>query len=121
MIDSSAACFAQTYAQARSLFLRAAADAGLTVQSHPHPRRGRDGEILAMDVARLGPPDATALLVLSSACHGVEGFCGSGAQVALLRDATPRCNEPARRCCSCMRSTLTASRGGVARRTRTST
>jgi len=41
-------------------------------------------------VARLGPPDASALLVLSSACHGVEGFCGSGAQVALLGDASFR-------------------------------
>jgi Protein of unknown function (DUF2817) len=87
MIDSCADCFAQTYAQARTLFLRAAADAEITVQSHQHPRHGRDGETLAMDVARLGPPDAHALMVLSSACHGVEGFCGSGAQVALLRDA----------------------------------
>ena len=26
-----------------------------------------------------------SLLVVSSACHGVEGFCGSGVQVALLR------------------------------------
>jgi hypothetical protein len=39
-------------------------------------------------VARLGAADAPALLVLSSACHGVEGFCGSGAQVALLGDAS---------------------------------
>jgi hypothetical protein len=88
MIDSSSDCFAQTYAEARRLFLRRAADAGLAVQSHAHPRRGRDGEPLAMDVARLGPPEASALLVLSSACHGVEGFCGSGAQVALLGDAS---------------------------------
>jgi hypothetical protein len=86
MTQPSVDCFAQTYAQARQLFLRSAADAGLTVHSHPHPRRGRDDEELAMDVALLGAPDARALLVLSSACHGVEGFCGSGAQVALLRD-----------------------------------
>ncbi len=38
MIDSSSDCFAQTYAEARSLFLRRAADAGLVVQSHAHPR-----------------------------------------------------------------------------------
>ncbi|HEX6016614.1 MAG TPA: M14 family metallopeptidase [Burkholderiaceae bacterium] len=86
MAVSIADCFAQSYAQARSLFLQAAADAGLAVQSHPHPRPGRDGEALAMDVARLGSGDADAVLMLSSACHGVEGFCGSGAQVALLRD-----------------------------------
>jgi hypothetical protein len=81
-----AACFSQSYVEARQKFLQAAHDAGLTVTSHEHPRRGRDGEMLAMDVARLGPSDAKSLLVLSSACHGVEGFCGSGVQVSLLRD-----------------------------------
>jgi len=78
--------FAQSYAAARQKFLAAAQEAGLAVRSHVHPRRGRDGEDLAMDVALQGAPDAEALLVLSSACHGVEGFCGSGAQVALLAD-----------------------------------
>jgi len=86
MTSSYTDCFAQTYVEARSLFLRSAADAGLQAQSHEHPKLGRDGETLAMDVALLGARDASALLVLSSACHGVEGFCGSGAQVALLRD-----------------------------------
>ena len=58
-----------------------------TSQSHAHPLLGRDGEALAMDVVRDGAADARALLIVSSACHGVEGFCGSGVQVALLRDA----------------------------------
>ena len=40
-----------------------------------------------MDVARFGAADASALLILSSACHGVEGYCGSGVQNALLADA----------------------------------
>jgi hypothetical protein len=40
-----------------------------------------------MDVARDGAMDAKSVLVVSSACHGVEGFCGSGVQVALLGDA----------------------------------
>lgn len=86
MAGSVVEAFAQSYAKARSLFLGAAAGAGLGVQSHPHPQRGRDGEPLAMDVVRLGSGDADALLIISSACHGVEGFCGSGVQVALLRD-----------------------------------
>jgi hypothetical protein len=43
--------------------------------------------MLAMDVARDGPADAKALLVVSSACHGVEGFCGSGVQGALLANS----------------------------------
>lgn len=79
-------CFSDSYAQARERFLRAAADAGLEVESRPHPAVGRDGEALAMDVAREGRADAGKLLIVSSACHGVEGFCGSGVQVAALRD-----------------------------------
>jgi hypothetical protein len=82
--------FSQSYAQARAKFLAAADEAGLDVHSHPHPMLGRDGELLAMDVVRDGPADAPAVLILSSACHGVEGFCGSGAQIALLRDADLR-------------------------------
>lgn len=84
---TAAACFSQTYAEARDKFLNAARNAGLSVTGHEHPLRGRDGEVLATDVARLGPMDAENLLVLSSACHGVEGFCGSGVQVSLLGDA----------------------------------
>jgi Protein of unknown function (DUF2817) len=78
--------FAQTYAEARGKFVEAARAAGLALTSHPHPLPGRDGETLALDVARFGADDAESLLILSSGCHGVEGFCGSGAQVALLRD-----------------------------------
>ena len=79
--------FSQSYAEARTKFLTAADAAGLDVASHIHPLRGRDDETLAMDVALDGPADARALLIVSSACHGVEGFCGSGVQIALLRDA----------------------------------
>jgi hypothetical protein len=84
------AAFAPTYAQARQKFLQAAGAAGLAVQSRPHPLRGLEGEELAMDVALDGDPGASRLLVLSSACHGVEGFCGSGVQVAALGDAQLR-------------------------------
>jgi hypothetical protein len=82
--------FAQTYAEARGKFLAAAAAAGLPVETHPHPLPGRDGELLALDVVRDGPADARHLLVVSSACHGVEGFCGSGIQVRMLQDAAWR-------------------------------
>ena len=78
--------FAQSYAEARAKFLAAADGAGLAVQTHTHPLLGRDGELLAMDVARFGAAEAKALLVISSACHGVEGYCGSGVQNALLAD-----------------------------------
>jgi hypothetical protein len=81
------AFFSDTYAQARAKFLAAAEAAGLDLHEHRHPMLGREGEALAMDVARDGPADAANLLIVSSACHGVEGYGGSGAQVALLRDA----------------------------------
>jgi hypothetical protein len=83
---STARYFSQSYSEARAKFLAAAEQAGLVVESQVHPLLGRDGETLAMDVARDGPKDAPGLLIVSSACHGVEGYCGSGVQIALLDD-----------------------------------
>ena len=82
--------FSSSYAEARHKFVQAAADAGLAVEAKPHPLPGLHGETLAMDVARDGHPSASRLLILSSGCHGVEGYCGSGVQVAVLRDAAWR-------------------------------
>lgn len=79
--------FAHSYLEARQKFLAAAAAAGRAVTSHPHPLPGREGEALAMDIVRDGPQDASSVLVISSACHGVEGYCGSGVQGFLLGDA----------------------------------
>ncbi|MDP2371568.1 M14 family metallopeptidase [Rhodoferax sp.] len=78
--------FAASYAQARTKFLEAAASAGVPVRSYVHPLKGCDGEELALDVALDGAADADRLLILSSACHGVEGFCGSGVQVHAMHD-----------------------------------
>jgi hypothetical protein len=85
-MSNAAAHFAQTYAEARAGFLAAAADCRLPVQSLAHPLAGMEGEPLALDVVRFGSPAARALLLVSSACHGVEGFCGSGVQRALLAE-----------------------------------
>ena len=54
--DSAGAArhFAQSYAEARDKFFAAARSCGLGVESHVHPLPGRDGEMLAMDVARDG-------------------------------------------------------------------
>ena len=78
--------FSTSYAQSRRKFLQAAASANLPVTSHLHPMVGRDGEALAMDVVLDGSPDADSLLLVTSACHGVEGYCGSGVQVFALHD-----------------------------------
>ena len=50
-----------------------------------HPRQGREGEELAIDVAELGPPDASDVVVIVSGTHGVEGYCGSALQSHWLR------------------------------------
>jgi hypothetical protein len=78
-------CFAADYADARRRFLQRAASAGFELHAHPHPsQRGPAGEALSTDVARRGPRDARFTLLVSSGAHGVEGFCGSGCQNALL-------------------------------------
>ena len=84
----ASACFSQTYAEARAKFGAAAEARGLALERHVHPwARGADGEELSIDCALLGDARADRLLVLSSGTHGVEGYCGSGVQSALLGDA----------------------------------
>lgn len=77
--------FGQDYQDARARFLGAARSAGAQLEAIGHPERGPDGGELAVDVAWLGSRSAERVLVLISATHGVEGFCGSGAQVDWLR------------------------------------
>ena len=74
--------FQPSHALARRTWLALAASRGLAVETHLHPLPGPQGEPLAIDVVRDGPADARAVLLVSSACHGVEGYCGSGVQVA---------------------------------------
>lgn len=77
--------FSATYPEAREKFLEAAKAAGASLSSYAHPERGPGGEDLATDVAWIGPADAPAVFVMVSGTHGVEGHCGSGAQVDWLR------------------------------------
>lgn len=79
--------FSPRYAPARQKFLQACVSAGLTVEPHAHPGKGQGGEELSMDVALDGNANAERLLIVSSACHGAEGHCGSGVQVFALHDA----------------------------------
>lgn len=79
--------FSTSYRDARERFLGAAAARNIHVDTRVLPdAAGLEGETLATDIARIGPADAKRLLVLTSATHGVEGFCGSGAQIAMLHD-----------------------------------
>ncbi len=79
--------FSCSYAEARRKFIAAARARALAVDTHLLPERvGADGEPLATDVALLGSSDASGILLVTSATHGVEGYCGSGVQIALLHD-----------------------------------
>jgi len=79
--DSAASVFAQSYAQARALFL----DAVSEPLAYPCAATGPDGEPLFTDIAWIGDPAARDVLVVLSAVHGVEGYCGSGVQVDLAQ------------------------------------
>ncbi len=85
-MDKANTHFAANYAAARAGFLAAAQKRGLAVESIVNPLKGAQGEELATDCAVLGVADAPSLLVVTSGTHGVEGFCGSGCQRALLDD-----------------------------------
>src|SRR5688572_13023566 len=76
--------FAADYAEARDKFLSAARLAGAATHRYDNPTKGLKGEALSTDVARLGPDDASRILVTISSTHGVEGYCGSGCQVDWL-------------------------------------
>lgn len=78
--------FAPHYAQARARLLQAAAAARARVVTYPAPGVGAQGETLALDLAQVGPDDSPHCLMLTSACHGVEGPAGSAVQYAALRD-----------------------------------
>ncbi|ESY90377.1 DUF2817 domain-containing protein [Mesorhizobium sp. LNHC229A00] len=71
--------FSRTYFEARRRFL------DLTeVRSYASSHKGPEDQSLYTDVAYLGDPGARNLLVSVAATHGVEGYCGSAAQLSLL-------------------------------------
>jgi hypothetical protein len=84
LLDSTRSSFSTSYAQARDKFLEGAKANGMSLRSYENPNPGPKGETLTCDTAWAGPRDARRVLVLISATHGVEGFCGSGCQVDWL-------------------------------------
>jgi hypothetical protein len=83
-------CFSDSYAEARPKFCAAAAAVGGEIRSWFNPKaKGPAGEKLFLDTARFGPANAANMLVLIAGTHGVEGHCGSGAEIAWLRTGGP--------------------------------
>jgi len=67
------------WAEASDAFTELARQRG-EVERIPHGGRGPGGEELTVDVAVLGPTDATRCVIVSSGLHGVEGVAGSAIQ-----------------------------------------
>jgi len=86
-MQTSASYFSRSYAQARERFVLAARPLADSFHSYGIDHAGSEGEALATDVAYIGDPDADRVLIMTSAVLGVEGFCGSGCQLALLDDS----------------------------------
>lgn len=80
--------FSSTYFEAREKFLAAASERNLGIETLVNDETsGPNGEALYSDLVTLGNPDARNRILLISATHGVEGFCGSGCQTAFLRSS----------------------------------
>ncbi len=81
---SEIAPLSPTYSVARAAFLTAATAAGASITTFDHPLRGPHDEALGIDVAELGRVDSPAVVLVVSATHGVEGYCGSALQTHWL-------------------------------------
>jgi hypothetical protein len=75
------ACFSEDYRTSRTSFRERTAAAGGKLSLYENPNLGPYGEDLTTDVAWFGLDNAGKVMVLVSATHGVEGFCGAGAQL----------------------------------------
>lgn len=77
-------CFSSSYSEARGKFREAAKKVGGGSLVHRHGLPGAEGEDLSCDALWLGNADPQELLIIQSGVHGVEGYCGSALQTALL-------------------------------------
>jgi hypothetical protein len=77
--------FSETYAEADAKFVARVRAAGAQLTAHIQPGTGPQGERLVTRVARFGPVEANRVLFVESGTHGIEGYCGSGAQLGWVR------------------------------------
>lgn len=84
-------CYAVSYRAARDLFCTTALAGGARLHHYLHPTaQGPQGEELYVDVACYGPEGASRRLFVVSGTHGLEGFCGSAAQLAWMKSPGSR-------------------------------
>ncbi len=78
--------FASGYTEARRRIVETADRLALRSFTFEHPEPGPEGEALHTDVLAVGPADASTVVVIVSATHGVEGFLGSALQQRILNE-----------------------------------
>lgn len=83
--DSANEHFASNYFEARQRFRDYVSESAVgEAAAYPSPARGLLGEELSTDVAWFGDRRAPKVGIMVSATHGVEGYCGSAAQLDWL-------------------------------------
>ncbi|MGY4230145.1 hypothetical protein ACVMIH_007506 [Bradyrhizobium sp. USDA 4503] len=87
IVDAANKHFSSNYFEARQKFRDyvGKADVG-ELAVYPSPARGPRGEELSTDVAWFGDRRAPKVGIMVSATHGVEGYCGSAAQLDWLAE-----------------------------------
>ena len=68
--------FPTSYQESKKIFESMLCNSEHARWSYRCPEEGPGGDLLTVDVARLGPAGATSLLVISTGLHGVEGPVG---------------------------------------------
>ncbi|QQO35581.1 M14 family metallopeptidase [Bradyrhizobium diazoefficiens] len=85
IVDAANKHFSSTYFEARQKFRDYVADAAVGHAAvYPSAARGPRGEELSTDVAWFGDRRAPKVAIMISGTHGVEGYCGSAAQLDWL-------------------------------------
>jgi hypothetical protein len=77
--------FSKTYKEARNKFLEKTNQLQLEIQTYINPNLGIENEELAIDVCFINPNQEKTFLI-SSGCHGIEGYAGSALQLYILEN-----------------------------------
>lgn len=87
IVDATSKHFSSNYFEARHKFCEYVRELAVgKTRAYPSAARGPRGEELSTDVAWFGDRGASKVGVMVSATHGVEGYCGSAAQLDWLAE-----------------------------------
>ena len=76
--------FSPNYQVAREKFIHACKENDLNVESYIHPLSESHTTEMATDVAIIGNPKASKVIVIMTGTHGLEALTGSGIQTGLI-------------------------------------